>query len=174
MTITCISVANYFIAKTDEYNKTVDFMNQISMSCKRLQKLLYFSDIFFMKTHNGKPMLKEEFYAWPSGPVIPSIYDKFMNYHDGRMMQVEITDNSFSNDIRNTLDIIFENTINIDTNTLVEMSQAFGGPWNQVYDPDDPGHFQIVMKESMHKFYIKKSVLGVNSNHILFFRRHIK
>lgn len=155
MTSTCISAANYLIEKTNEYNSGVDFIEQISMSCKRLQKLLYFSEVYYMHQHGGQAMLKDEFYAWPSGPTVPAVYDKFMRYEGGQMMFVETTDKSLNKDMRDALDAVFEKTVDIDTNTLVEMSQVFGGPWNQVYDPKDPGHFQIVTKESMYRFYRK-------------------
>ena len=155
MTNLCVSAANYLIERTNEYNNGVDFLDQIAMSCKRLQKLLYFSEVYYMHQHGGQPMLRDEFYAWPSGPAIPKVYDEFMHYEGDRMMFVETTDNSLSKGIKEVLDVVFEKTVNIDTNTLVEMSQVFGGPWNQVYDPEDSGHFQIVTKESMYKFYRK-------------------
>ena len=88
MTVMCIAAANYLIEKTNEYNKDRDFRNRIRMSGKRLQKLLYFSDIEHMKRYNIS-MLRDEFFAWPSGPVIPSVYMRFIQYQSGEMRPAE-------------------------------------------------------------------------------------
>ncbi len=154
MTNLCVSAACYLIERTNEYNNSVDFLDQIAMSCKRLQKLLYFAEVVYMKIYNGKPMLEDKFYAWPSGPVIPEIYDEFIQYQNGKMMPIEIVCNQLSSNMKDTLKLVFEKTVNIDTNTLVEMTQVFGGPWNQVYDPSDKRHLQIITKESMYNFAV--------------------
>ena len=72
MTNMCISAANYIVERTNSYNETRDFKDQVSLTCKRLQKLLYFSDVEYMCRNGGKSMFNDNYYAWPSGPVIPS------------------------------------------------------------------------------------------------------
>ena len=129
MTVMCIAAANYLIEKTNEYNKGRDFRNRIRMSGKRLQKLLYFSDIEYMKRYNT-PMLRDNFYAWPSGPVIPSVYIRFIQYQSGE-----------------------SSTIGVDTSKLVKASHAEGGPWDCVYNAFDKDHDQIVEKKKMREFY---------------------
>lgn len=158
MTTMCIMAANRLIEKTNEYNEGVAYCDQISMTCKRLQKLLYFSEIVFMQNHDGQSMFKDEFYAWPSGPVIPSVYDEFMQYQDGKMMPVSGYHTPLDRGMETALDMVFDATIGIDTEELVEMSHIIKGPWAQVYDPDDSGHFQIVTKESMYEFYRNRDV----------------
>lgn len=160
MTTMCIMAANYLIERTNEYNTKVDFFNQISMSCKRLQKLLYFGDVIFMQLNNGKSMFKDEFYAWPSGPVIPSVYDEFMQYQNGKMMPVLGEHTPLTKSMIQALDTIFERTTDIDTEDLVIESHVENGPWNQVYDPNDSGHFQIVTKESTYEFYRSRDIFN--------------
>ena len=158
MTTMCIMAANYLIERTNEYNENIEYRNQIPMSCKRLQKLLYFGDILFMKNHEGRSMFCDDFYAWPSGPVIPSVYDKFMQYQDGRMKPVLGEHTPLNNDMVEALYNVFDKTKHIETEELVEMSHIKKGPWDQVYDPDDSGHFQIVSKMAMYEFYKNRDV----------------
>lgn len=159
MTNMCVMAANRLIEKTNTYNNSVDYCNKILMTCKRLQKLLFFSEVIYMQKHDGQPMFSDEFYAWPSGPVIPSVYDKFMQYQDGKMLPVLGYHTPLDQDMEDVLEEVFKKTRDIETEKLVEMSHIPRGPWAQVYDPDDSGHFQIVTKKSMYEFYKNKDVL---------------
>lgn len=152
MTVMCIAAANYLIEKTNEYNKGRDFRNRIRMSGKRLQKLLYFSDIEYMKRYNT-PMLRDNFYAWPSGPVIPSVYIRFIQYQSGEMKPAEGTHTPLKKDEQEILDLVFSSTIGVDTSKLVKASHAEGGPWDCVYNAFDKDHDQIVEKKKMREFY---------------------
>ena len=155
VTAMCIAAANYLIEKTNEYNEGRSFRQQIPMSGKRLQKLLYFSDVWYMQQH-GKSMLSDEFFAWPSGPVIPSVYATFCNYQDGRMLPVDEKGHTpLTEDQRRALDRIFAATEQIDTVDLVNASHIRFGPWDSVYK-NDGEYRQIVSKESMRSFYGKR------------------
>lgn len=153
MTGMCIAAANYLIERTNEYNNGKSYNCQILMSCKRLQKLLYFSDIIYMKAHNGESMFKDDFYAWPSGPVIPSVYDEFMKYQDGTMLPLEGYHTPNTECMNQALQYVFEQTEDISTETLVELSHKPGGPWSKVYNPNDAMHLQIIPKDYMYDFY---------------------
>ena len=80
MTDMCTAAANFIINEVNNHNVGKALRDQVIMSSKRLQKLLYFSEILYMVEHDGRSMFKDEFYAWPSGPVIPAVYRKFMMY----------------------------------------------------------------------------------------------
>lgn len=157
VTIMCIAAANYLIARTNEYNEGKDFREKIRMSGKRLQKLLYFSDIEYMKRYNS-PMLNDEFYAWPSGPVIPSVYTRFIQYQSGEMRPAEGVHTPLKQEEREILDLIFNNTINVDTSKLVKASHTEGGPWDCVYNEYDKDHKQIISKDKMREFYENMNV----------------
>ncbi len=159
MTEMCIEAANHIVRKTNEYNQGRAYSERISMTCKRLQKLLYFSDIQFMKQNNGESMFTDDFYAWPSGPVIPAVYDEFMQYQDGEMSPVGGEHSPLTEQNRKAIDDIFEKTIDIDTYDLVKMSHIEGGPWQQVYDETDINHEQIISKQEMFNFYRDRDVL---------------
>ena len=160
MTSMCIAAADYLIERTNEYNsKKQLYRDKILMTCKRLQKLLYFSEVYFMKRNKGKFMFTDDFYAWASGPVIPSVYRKYVHFQTGEMMPSgEENHTPLTEEMRRVLDIVFEETICKETSELVDASHVDGGPWQQVYDKDDIEHKQIVSKESMFAFYVSKQM----------------
>lgn len=161
MTKMCIAAANYIIRRTNDYNKDREYCKQISMTCKRLQKLLYFSEIEYMKRNNGKPMFEDDFHAWPSGPVIPSVYRKFMQFQYGNMIPLESNNSNLTKEMTDAMDIVLELTYNFDTVDLVDFSHVDGGPWARSYNADDPEHEQIISKEDIRDFYKKRNIFGV-------------
>ena len=162
LTAMCIAAANYIIRKTNDFNKGKKYSDRISMTCKRLQKLLYFSEIEYMKQNSGQPMLKENFHAWPSGPVIPSVYDVFVQYQDGEMYPVDEAGHSkITPEMIKALESVFKQTINTDTLELVEFSHIPGGPWATVYNPNDQYHTQIIDKQNVFSFYKNRSMFSL-------------
>ena len=158
LTAMCIEAANYIIKKTNEFNFKRNYSDRISMTCKRLQKLLYFSDIKYMQTHNGESMFTDEFHAWPSGPVIPSVYHKFMQYQQGEMKPLDGLHQPLTKDMMSAIDNIFEITKSIDTSDLITFSHIQGGPWKSAYNIHDPDHKQVVSKKEMYTFYSQNPI----------------
>ena len=154
----CVAAANHIIRLTNEYNSQRPHAEQISMTCKRLQKILYFSDIAYMKSHNGDSMFTDQFYAWPSGPVIPSVYYRFMQYQNGEMLPASWQGSDLEQDQIATIEEVFKQTASMDTLDLVDFSHIPGGPWCHAFNPDDPEHMQIVPKERMYAFYRNRPI----------------
>ena len=149
----CVAAANYVINRVNEYNEKYPNA-RISMTCKRLQKLLYFSDVFFMKQNNGESMFRDEFYAWPSGPVIPSVYYGFMKYQSGVMSPIEEeNDGILTEQMIRAIESVLEETWEMDTLDLVDFSHVDGGPWRKHYCEVDPNHEQIIPKSDIFAFY---------------------
>lgn len=159
MTSMCIAAANYIVELTNNYNKGKPYSERIPMTCKRLQKLLYFSDIEYMKMTDGSSMFHDDFYAWPSGPVIPSVYDKFMQYQTGEMIPVGGEHTPIDDQMKTAIEVVFEKTTNIDTYDLVEQSHVSNGPWELVYSSDDINHHQIISKKEMLRFYRERNTI---------------
>ena len=156
MTTMCTAAANYLIRRTNEFNdvKGRAYYDQIVMTCKRLQKLLYFAEIVFMQQNNGERMFDDNFYAWPSGPVIPSVYNLFMQFQDGTMTPIDEEEHTpITEKMRNALDVVFERSVGFDTIDLVDFSHIENGPWANVYTETDINHKQIIDKSEMYSFY---------------------
>ena len=160
MTDMCVAAANHLVDLTNRYNEDKEYGQRIIMSCKRLQKLLYFSEVEYQRRHQGAPMFDDDFYAWPSGPVIPSVYSRFAQFQTGEMTTVEGSHTPLTEDMEEVLDYIFHKTKNISTTVLVNMSHVEGGPWGVVYDANDPQHKQIIPKESIYNYYKTHSIFG--------------
>lgn len=167
MTGMCTKIANYLIDQTNAFNNGRAYNERLLMSCKRLQKLLYFSEIIYMLNNNGAHMFDDDFYAWTSGPVIPDVYRKFEKYQKGVMLPVSLENKEpLCSKISAALDTIFEATRDINTTTLIKESHVENGPWFKVYDANDDLHRQKIDKEFTYRFYLEHpealSFLGIN------------
>ena len=160
MTDMCIEAANRLVDLTNRHNENSQYSDRIALSCKRLQKLLYFSEVEYQRRHAGKSMFDDDFYAWPSGPVIPSVYSRFAQFQNGEMTTVEGSHTPLTRDMEEVLDYIFHKTKNISTTSLVNISHEKSGPWDTVYDSSDPQHKQIISKESIYNYYATHSIFG--------------
>ena len=161
----CIAAANYLIDETNRYNNAPTTKQRVSMTCKRLQKLLYISDIEYMRKNKGTSMFRDDYYAWPSGPVIPSVYSKFMIYQDGHMVSIKGDFTPITPLMKECLDSVLECTWNMDTWDLVELSHKNDGteicPWKQFYNENDPNHEQIIRKDAIYAFYQKRNIFEI-------------
>lgn len=72
----CYKYADYIIRKANKDGK--------NLSNKRLQKILFYSYVMYSKESNV-PMFEERFRAWPNGPVLEEIYEKYSQYQNGKM-----------------------------------------------------------------------------------------
>lgn len=78
LTPKCVAVLNYIIEKINKSNEGKELREQVMMSLKRLQKILYICDIEYMKINNGESLFEDNYFAWSSGPVIPYVYHTFI------------------------------------------------------------------------------------------------
>ena len=161
MTFMCVAAANYLIELTNGYNADKPYADKISMTCKRLQKLLYFSDAEYMKKNQGQSMFSDDFYAWSSGPVIPSVYYKFMQYQTGEMYPLEGKHTPITEEMKTALKRIFDITISLDTDDLVEKSHVVGGPWHKVFNNNESGKEKLIPKADIYDYYINREVICI-------------
>lgn len=155
----CISAANFIINKTNQYNEDKSLTEQIFLSSKRLQKLLFFSDVLYMVENDGESMFDDDFYAWPSGPVIPSVYRKFMQYQDGAMRPNDDEDHtSLSREMENVITRVLNDTNSLDTINLIEKSHENGTPWQRIYNKNDTEYNRKIDKIKIYNYYVKNGV----------------
>jgi len=56
------------------------FLNKSTMSHKKLQKLCYYAEAWYLALYNS-PLFKNcHFQAWVHGPVCPDLYEQYKNY----------------------------------------------------------------------------------------------
>ncbi len=99
-------------------------------------------------------MLSDRFFAWPSGPVIPAVYDCFVMYQDGVMAPVSSAGHQpLDGKMEAAIEKVFRDTVSRDTHRLVQDTHVSGGPWQTVYNDNDELFQSEVTKESMYKYY---------------------
>ena len=151
----CATATTYIIEKTDKRNRGLKFDECVFMTSKRLQKLLFFCDVQYMLEHNGMPMFPDEYYAWPSGPVIPSIYQSHTEYEYGysNLIGREGWRSQLTPDMQHTIDEVFDATIKMDTAELIKLSHDEKGPWWNAYSENDLEHKQLIPKDLIYAYY---------------------
>ncbi|GBE30717.1 hypothetical protein BMS3Bbin04_01753 [bacterium BMS3Bbin04] len=66
------SVAEYILWKLGEYGDVVTNL--------KLQKLLYYTQAWYLALNDGKPLFTAQFQAWVHGPVHPSTYHHYKKH----------------------------------------------------------------------------------------------
>ena len=76
----------------------------------RLQKLLYFLQGEFLKERNTR-LIREDFYAWQLGPVIPSVYSEYAIYSSIQIPRIANLSINIPDDVRSVIDRILQNML---------------------------------------------------------------
>lgn len=64
---------------TDIYNVAQFFLSRAPMSHKKLQKLCYYAQAWYLANH-GNALVPNRFEAWIHGPVSPDLYSVYKNW----------------------------------------------------------------------------------------------
>ena len=149
-----MALCNYIILEMEKYNKDKAFRDKVSLHTKRLQKILYFSEVEYMRRNNGKVLFNDEYNAWPSGPVVANVYSFYALYVDGQIKPryVEKMPNLNDNE-KEIIDYVIKKTIDMDTVDLVNLSTLEFPLFNKYYDEDDLMHEQIIPKNEIYNYY---------------------
>lgn len=158
MTSLCIDIGNYIINKVNEDNCGKPFKEQVLLSTKRLQKILFFGNVLHMVENNGTPMIEDEFYVWPSGPVIPQVYRKFMMYQDGPMRPNHESNNMASPEIKDVLDRVLEATQRVDTSVLIQKSLEQGSPCWEMWKENSNEEGCAIDNNLVYAYYLMQGV----------------
>lgn len=112
-------IAKYFLWRAEKEGKRI--------TNKKLQKLLYYSQAWYLVFNDGKPLFKEKIEAWVHGPVIRSVYNFFKQYGFNPINTSEI-DNPIDKDGTAFLDQIWDVYGELDAEYL-EMLTHREKPW---------------------------------------------
>lgn len=120
------SIANYFLDLAAAEGEKLDPI--------KLQKLVYYA-VGWHAGYTGARLIDEEIKAWPSGPIISSVYHAFVDVGldpiTGRAMEdlvvVPVPDSS---DVQSFLRNVWNAYRGFTTRKMSEMSHALGTPWD--------------------------------------------
>ena len=112
MNITAIDVANYVIKTFNEREALITHL--------QLQKLLYYIQGWHLGLYD-EPLFNDTFQAWPHGPVVPDVFEKYKSYKGAPILQ-EITTLDIDEAIKHHIDEVLQVYAPIDTWELSEMT----------------------------------------------------
>lgn len=129
----------------------------------KVQKLLYYAEgVYSAVTDND--IFKEKIMAWPHGPVVVEVYEKFSingskelefdNTYWKKIQQI-INDN----DILNILKLVYESYAGYTAWQLREKTHIAGGPWQITVDTKG---MQKEIDKKLIKTYFKNNIVRVN------------
>lgn len=147
-----VAAANFIVNQTNMYNNEHP-ENTIYMYAKRLQKLLYFSELRYMEKYNKK-LFSDDFEAWPNGPVIRDIYDRFRVYQSGVMDPITLDkDDILNKREKDCISEVLNLTNDMNVFQLIDISHDERGPWPTCYENRIENGldvtYQVISKESM-------------------------
>ena len=83
------------------------FLNKDAMTHKKLQKLCYYAQAWYVTLYNDGPLFTDEIQAWVHGPVVASLYPEYSEYKWNLIPQQNFDDSSFSDEEVNVLEAVY-------------------------------------------------------------------
>lgn len=121
-----------------------------------VQRLVYFAQAWFL-ANTGRALFEDEFEAWATGPVAPSVFERFEHAAFEHIPFIDnvrsITDNKLE-----CLEAIQERYGFYKAKKLDELSQESGGPWEKTRGKLAPEVRcnSVITKDAMKRFYGEK------------------
>lgn len=144
---------SYKALQIAQYIINHEFENSRPVSNLRLQKLLYYVQLYFLMC-TGQPCFSDRVEAWDFGPVVPNVYHQYKRF--GSMIIQEVNDqaeNGLDTDDRQLIDQMLDKCSYKTTRELVEISHQ-QSPWRKAYN--NPLSNEITMN-SIREFISKIS-----------------
>lgn len=100
--LTCYDIADYFLSLCDDDNGDL-------ISNLKIQKLVYYAQGFSLAI-NDKPLFEEKIQAWPHGPVVPDLYNKYKEYGNNALPvdNLDIDFSKYSQEEKELLDEVYD------------------------------------------------------------------
>lgn len=114
-------VADWFINRIDRRMGGV-------ITAEVVQRLLYFAQAWYL-ANTGQQMFEEDFEAWGTGPIIPSVYDRFKFMDDAHLPDIE-NSREIKGSKLNMLEVIQRDYGCYMPFKLDELAKEAGGPWH--------------------------------------------
>ena len=129
------AVANYLLAKAE--------VEQMPLDPMKLLKLIYISHGWRLGLSGGRPLIQQQVYAWPYGPVIPEVYLAFRqpggtpvnhkaNFFDRETGQWEPYHTVFDAAEKAVIDRVWETYKKFTGPQLSTITHREGTPWHTV------------------------------------------
>lgn len=130
--LVCLSVANRIIDRNNAYNdwRAGKKMDQVVMSLKRLQDIIYFIQVIWISANKTCDMIPEEFACWPQGPMMEGLYDFWQPYENITKTFKFYETRPLTETECIIVDRVVDNTINMTTDEIHEFACERKNPWH--------------------------------------------
>lgn len=123
--ISALDVAKKIICRMNETGKEITQL--------KLQKLLYFTEAYYMVTYNAKELFKEEFYAWTYGPVCKEVYDEYKMYLNSPISSNDCNDlPSLGKDAEESIAKVCDVLGDLSSSQLIQLTHMQSSPWSKL------------------------------------------
>ena len=116
----------------------------------KLQKILYFLQALFLIKKDCE-LFDEEIEAWGFGPVIPSVYRKYMQFGCMDIPTKDIDEPFIDNETKTIIDSFLEKVKDMSSTYLTDIT-LHQKPWTQNYIKDKK---KIIPKKEIRKYFLK-------------------
>lgn len=141
-TYSALAVANYILTHCQ------------GITNLKLQKMLYFVQGFALAEW-GEPLFTDEIQAWTYGPVVPSVYEQYMDFGSRPITRLAPSELLDAPRIRAFLDPILESMVKYTSVQLVAMTHRAGTPWSITWD-GGLGRFKRIPFELIREYFQRK------------------
>lgn len=129
------------------------FLSKESMSHKKLEKLCYYAQAWYLANH-GEPLMQNMFEAWIHGPVSPDLYAKY-KYYGWSDIPMQANNSTKFNDVElDLLDKVYDTYGDYTADELESLTHK-EQPWlnaRKGYSPSEYSRNPISMK-AMRNYY---------------------
>lgn len=139
-------IAEYFIWKAAQKKRII--------TNKKLQKLVYYAQAWYLVSSQGKEKLfPEKIEAWVHGPVVPSLYYKYKKFGFDPIDPQLGNENGVSAEIKELLDEVWNEYGELDADTLEALTHG-ELPWRDARKSLDRDEFSSTeIDTSLMAFY---------------------
>lgn len=135
------------------YDVAKFFLTKESMTHKKLQKLCYYAQAWYLAIKN-KPLFNGKFEAWVHGPVCPELYREYKEFGYGPIPKVNVMPEVFDDDTIDFLESVYS-TYGPFSGDQLECLTHMEDPWKEARGELEewmPSH-NVISETTMAKFY---------------------
>ena len=141
-------IAKYIINEMNNINEEITQL--------KLQKLLYFTEAYYMAVYNKKELFIDKFYAWTYGPVCKTIYDEYRIYSNLPILSDETNLQSIDEKISESIKIICNLFGKRTATELIRLTHMKNSPWYNTTKNSK----SCISKEETKKWFLNNFING--------------
>ncbi len=133
------------------------FLAQDSMTHKKLQKLCYYAQAWYVALYNDGPLFEDEIQAWVHGPVVASLYPDYAVFKWEDIPQTAFDDRKFTENEKNVLEAVYNTYGGFNGDQLESLTHS-EMPWKNARGNLNPWETSknIISIDTMKEYYREK------------------